>query len=46
MNRKKATLECSVRGDVDDEQDKICPSCGSLRQEPSYDQMADMTNEQ
>lgn len=44
MNKKKATWECSVCGYVNNEQDEICLNCGSLREEPSYDQIADMTN--
>lgn len=38
----KKTWECSVCGYVNDEQDEICQSYGSLREEPTYDIEADL----
>jgi len=36
------TWACSVCGCVTDEQDEICQSCSSLREEPAYDREADL----
>ena len=44
--QENETWECEVCGYINENFENVCAQCGSLRSEPSYDQISDEEDEE